>query len=108
MTARTTEAQLRELAAEGMTWVEIAEVTGIPVVAIRVTARVLGISRVFKGPPRLRGTSKKDFVTTEVQRYRELRAAGATYKQIAEMTGEPMMTVYHRLQRRNAKDGVTA
>jgi hypothetical protein len=110
MTRRTTEAQLRELAAQGKTWVEVAEITGIPAVSIRIAARVLGISRIFKGPPgpRRNGTPKKDFVTAEVQRYRALRAAGATYKEIAEMTGEPMMTIYHRLRRRNAKDGVTA
>ena len=106
---RTSEAQLRELAAQGKTWVEVAEITGIPACSIRIAARVLGISRVFKGPARQRnGTPKKDFVTAEVQRYRALRAAGASYREIAELTGEPMTTVYNRLQRRNAKEGVTA
>lgn len=91
MTNRTTEAELRALTDSGLNWAQISERLGIPVMALRTTGTVLGISS-----GRGRGV-RSDVLAGYVVALK----SGATLEEIALANGVTRQAVYASLKRAN-------
>lgn len=94
----TTEAELRRLVGEGLSFQDISERTGIRVDYIRCAAMVLGI--------RSRKRAKRD--SADLEGYVDSLKAGKTVQQIADECGEKRGTVYRRLERAGLPTSIRA
>lgn len=89
MKKTTTEAEIRRMAAAGMSWVEIGKETGIHASRICITANVLGIA-----------STKRDFTERDARLagYVTRMQAGEDLSQIAMDEGRSYMSVYRSLK----------
>lgn len=89
----TTEAELRELAAQGLTWIQIGQRLGICVHKLRMTASALGIrSGYYNCLPAIDQSRLDDYVA-------KLRR-GMTASEIAEGYGISKQAVAQELRKR--------
>ncbi len=85
----TSEAELRELVAQGKNFRQIAEEVGIPHMRILATACTLGIKSAYRGRP------KKGLSASE---YLEKLGEGKTLSQIASEVGVSRQAVFQTLK----------
>ena len=89
--ATTSEAEIRALAAEGLTFPQMAEKLNVPIGALRTTASVLGIKS---------GRGKGD-EALPLQAWIDRLAAGATLQEVADSHhGVSRQAIYSALDRR--------
>ena len=93
---RTSEAELRRYAAEGLNWIEVANVTGINAHQIRTAACVLGIKGAYLG----RGPKSK--VSNEsLQAVINAMASGKNLSRACKELGLKRSTIQYLLRSKN-------
>jgi hypothetical protein len=95
-TKHISEAQLRECAAQGLTWVEVSKRAGIALQRIRSCASVLGIRSAYYGPLGAKGSRAHG---RDLDAWVGRLASGHALQEIADDEGITRQAVFQALKR---------